>query len=312
MNLTAVLDLLRERTGIDPDTLGAGAVPAAVRARLHRIGERDAAAYACRLRADAAEFARLVDEVVVPETWFFRGGDLFWHLADHVRAAAAPVRVLSLPCSTGEEPYSLAIALTERGVPPARWSIEAVDLSGRHVEQARRGVYRAFSFRQLPTSLRDRYFSPAGDDWQLSPAIRTAVQFRVGNILEPALLGVVGPFDLVFCRNLFIYLGRDARRRAVDTVAGLVRDGGLLCLGHADPLDPADGRFAPTGPPAYFPTGGRGQSPRRHRHHRPCGWRRRPALPRRRRHPRSRRRSLCRSTWRGRGGWPTPGVTTRR
>lgn len=254
MNVAAVLALLRERTGIDPDTLGAGAVQTAVRARLHRLGVRDVAAYARQLQADADEFGRLVEEVVVPETWFFRGGDLFWYLADHIRDAggAAPVRVLSLPCSTGEEPYSLAIALAERGVPPARWSIEAIDLSPRHIAQARRGVYRDFSFRQLPDDLRDRHFTATADGWEVCAEIRSAVQFRVGNILEPGPTLAVAPFDVIFCRNLFIYLGRDARPQALDTIAGLLRDGGLLCLGHADPLDPADARFVRTGLPGHF------------------------------------------------------------
>src|SRR5262249_53779893 len=132
MNLAPILDLLRARTGLDPAALGPHAVASAVAGRLAELG-LEAGAYAGRLAGDPAEFGGLVDAVVVPETWFFRGGELFGRLAglarfETARRPGATFRALSLPCSTGEEPYSLAIALAEAGVPPPRYWIDGIDL----------------------------------------------------------------------------------------------------------------------------------------------------------------------------------------
>src|SRR5207248_5723916 len=136
----------------------------------------------------------------VPEAWFFRGGGLFEALARRVAALppARPFRALSLPCGSGEEPYSLAMALLEAGVPPGRWTTEGVDISARVVEAARRGVYRELSFRQTAPGLRDRYFRPVPGGWELSPGVRGRAHFRVGNVVDPGLLpDGSGAFDLV-------------------------------------------------------------------------------------------------------------------
>lgn len=258
MNLAPILDLVRRLVGIDPDALGSGAVRVAVLARLRERGIADPLRYAALLERDADEFARLIDRVVVPETWFFRGGDLFAHVAAHVRdlagvrGAAAPVRILSLPCSTGEEPYSLAIALDDLGVSPDRWLLEAVDISPAHISRARAGVYGALSFRQTSEEIRRRHFTPTDGGWRINPTLAARVQFQVGNLLDPGLLLASAPFDVVFCRNLFIYLDRPSRQRALAVLAGLIREGGLLVVGHADALPLDDPRFQPTGPGEYF------------------------------------------------------------
>ncbi len=255
MNLTPVLALLQERTGLAPGSLGERAVEAAVRRRLRQTG-LDLPGYAERLSGDGGELAALAGELVVPETWFFRGGGVFSYLAAQARAVATaraePFRALSLPCSTGEEPYSLAIALDEAGVPEERVVIDAVDLSARHVEAARRGVYSDLAFRQTPEGVREHHFRPAGRNWEIDPGLRSRVRFRVGNLLDPWLLRGEKPYDLVFCRNLFIYLTPAARRQGMAALARLVAPGGLLCMGHAEPLDPADGRFVGTGPEGFF------------------------------------------------------------
>jgi chemotaxis protein methyltransferase WspC len=255
MNLAPVLALLQERTGLDPGSLGAPTVEAAVLRRL-RETRLDAPRYAARLAADAVEFGELVGEVVVPETWFFRGGDVFWHLAEHARALLSarpgPFRALSLPCSTGEEPYSLAIALAEAGVPPARVALDGVDLSARHVEAARRGRFSELAFRQTSDDLRQRYFRQSAAGWEIDPSLRALARFQTGNLLDPGLLRWEKPYDLVFCRNLFIYLTPAARKAGLDTLARLVAPGGLLCTGHAEPLDGAEKRFERAGAERYF------------------------------------------------------------
>jgi chemotaxis protein methyltransferase WspC len=285
MNLVPVIDLLRQRAGLDPGSMGAAALDGAVAGRLRALGLSDVNAYLDRLRRDAGEMQALLDEVVVPETWFFRGGDLFAWLAGRVRAAgrgrAAPFRALSLPCSSGEEPYSLAIALAEVGLPASAYRIDGIDISPRSIEQARRGVFPELSFRQTDPALRGRYFRAVAGGWEIVPSLRESVRFEVGNLLDPGLLvlsGVRGQesgvrsqgsgaaassltpdsclltpgYDLVFCRNLFIYLTTAARRQALATLLRLMAPDGLLCLGHAEPLPADEDRFERTGPEQLF------------------------------------------------------------
>jgi chemotaxis protein methyltransferase WspC len=258
MNLAVVIELLQRRTGLDPEALGRQAVRTTVLARMHLLEMADADSYSALLESDEDEFHRLIDEVVVPETWFLRGGDLFFYLAEHVRTVLAErkdpelFRALSVPCSTGEEPYSLALALAETGVPAKRCCIDAIDVSPSNIEQARRGIFPELSFRQMSPELRNRYFRPQGSAWEIDPLLRSSVSYSTGNLLDTELLLRERPYDLIFCRNLFIYLHPPARRQGLDTVLRLLAPAGLLCLGHADSLDPEDRRFERTGPVGYF------------------------------------------------------------
>ena len=258
MNLTVVADLLRERIGLDPASLGATSLTRAVWGRMAALGLTRPAEYAVRLTNDAREFQTLLGEVTVPETWFFRGGDLFAHLASRVvesaraRLPGSRYRILSVPCSTGEEPYSLAIALAEAGAPASAYVIEAIDVNPAYLERARLARFNDLSFRQTAPELRRRYFRPVDAGWELVPAIRSLVRFREDNLLAPNFLAGEEGYDLIFCRNLFIYLHEGARRRALDTLYRLLAPSGLLSAGHAEPLDRFDARFARTGASGYF------------------------------------------------------------
>ncbi|HLJ95069.1 MAG TPA: CheR family methyltransferase [Gemmataceae bacterium] len=258
MNLARVIDLLRQRIGLEPDSLGATTLPRAVTARMRALGLTAPEAYATRLAGDAEEFQILLADVAVPETWFFRGGEVFTYLAGHVgdavrqQGSGKRFRILSVPCSTGEEPYSLAIALTEAGVLPASWEIEALDLSFGHVKTARQARFGKFSFRQTTPALRDRYFKPVESCWELDPRIRSRVRFRQGNLLDPQFLVNEESFDLILCRNLFIYLHPDARQQALNTIIRLLAADGWLCVGHADRLDIHNACLTRAGPESYF------------------------------------------------------------
>jgi chemotaxis protein methyltransferase WspC len=259
MNLAPVADLLASRIGLDPASLGAAALPAAVAEGMRALGLTDPIAYAGALADRTEAFDALADRLVVAETWFFRGGGLFAELARLVAGwkpaphADRPFRALSLPCSSGEEPYSLAIALLETGLPPERWSVEGIDLSPRLIEAARRGEYREFSFRQTDPALRERQFRRAGDLWELSARVRGLVRFRVGNLLAPTFAAdVPGPYDLVLCRNLLIYLTPAARRQALAALERLLAPDGLLGVGHAEPQALAGRPFRRVGAESLF------------------------------------------------------------
>jgi chemotaxis protein methyltransferase WspC len=250
MSIAAVTELLRARLGIDPASLGAGTIEQAIAGRMRALGSDDLSAYATRIGADAEQFQALAEKISVPETWFFRGGiDLFTHLAAVIRqplsnlVRGSPFRVLSAPCSSGEEAYSLGLALAEAGVPSSACAIEGIDISRTALEKARRGRFRDFSFRQTDPELRERYFRYEESGWEIAPGLRDSVRFRQGNLVESAILAGEQPYDLIFCRNLLIYLHRAARVRVLDNLLRSLAPNGLLCTGHAEPIQLQDPRF---------------------------------------------------------------------
>ncbi|HEY1599397.1 MAG TPA: CheR family methyltransferase [Pirellulales bacterium] len=258
MSLASVIDQLRERIGLDPASLGPTVIPVVVATRQRALGIANLTAYAQHLKHVPAEIEALVDELVVRETWFFRGGELFSYLAKQIqdsamiRPAGKPFRILSVPCSTGEEPYSLAIALAELHVPRRAWHLDAVDINSAHLEKARQGRYGAFSFRQTDGELRSRHFEANGNQWQLEESLIASVQFQQGNLVDADFLREQLPYDLIFCRNLLIYLHNTARQKVAEVVDRLLAPQGLVCMGHAEPLNSIDHRFIHTGPDGFF------------------------------------------------------------
>ena len=149
----SVAELLAGRIGLDPASLAPGAVARAVRTRASACGCPAEEDYAARLARDPREWDELVEEVVVPETWFFRDTGAFEALSRFVAAGGSPARppgplqVLSMPCATGEEAWSVAMVLAARGYGPGTALVEGVDVSRRSLAAAERGVYGSSSFR---------------------------------------------------------------------------------------------------------------------------------------------------------------------
>jgi chemotaxis protein methyltransferase WspC len=255
MNLAPVVDLLERRIGLDPASLGSRVLPTAVAEGMRAVKLTDPVAYAGHLLEHVDELDELVERLLVPETWFFRGAGLFAALARVVSGfpAGRTFRALSVPCSSGEEPYSFAIALLEAAVAPARWSIDAYDLSPRSIAVAEHGVYGEFSFRETATTLRERYFRRTADGWELATHVRERVRFGVGNLIDTAFLaGVTTSYDLILCRNVLIYLTPTARRQVVATLERVLKPGGLLAVGPAEPQALIGRPFRREGTEPYF------------------------------------------------------------
>jgi chemotaxis protein methyltransferase WspC len=228
--------LLQETMGLDPASVGMASVERAVQQRIAATSCGGPEAYLRFLRATPAETQALVETVVVPETWFFRDPRAFTVVAAHTHQATSPgpLHFLCLPCSTGEEPYSLAMALLNAGVPPERFHIDAIDISERALEHARAGIYGRNSFRGRDLEFRHRYFqeTPAGS--VLDPAVRRLVHFRRGNLLDENTLPPGRTYDAIFCRNLLIYFDAPTQRRAILTLERLLVPQGLFCVGPAE------------------------------------------------------------------------------
>lgn len=253
--------LLNREIGLNASSIGSSAVEAAVKVRLRACGGLEISEYLARLHSDPSERTALVEEIVVSETWFFRDEEVFKTLRRHAAAwlgREKPLRVLSLPCATGEEAYSVSIALLEAGLRSNRFSVRGIDVSDRVLAHARRGEYGKNSFRGVEAGARGGgYFEATGKTWRVVDAARESVTFARGNVLDGTLFAARS-FDVVLCRNLLIYLDPPARTRALDNLCAWLGDDGLLFAGHAEAIELMDARFqrlAETTPFAYVKRG---------------------------------------------------------
>lgn len=207
--------------------------------------------YLLRYDAEAERhWLELRDRLAVPETYFWRQAEQLDALVRHVVPAhfaargAAPLRIWSAACCTGEEPLSIALALAEAGW-HGRVPIQIVgsDASPALVERARRGVFRERSFRALPEALRRRWFEPVEGGWRIDPALLDRVEWQTANLVEASDVAPLASSPVIFCRNVFIYFSDDAVRR----VAGLFWDHmpapGHLFLGASESLTRLRTRF---------------------------------------------------------------------
>jgi chemotaxis protein methyltransferase WspC len=244
--------LLEGHLGLDCASLGPSALAAALSARMRETGLGSAAEYVALVSTDAQELEKLVEEVVVSETWFMRDGEPFAELARAARrhSGSEPMRVLTLPCATGEESFSAAITLLEAGV-PAGFMVDAVDVSRQALARAALGLFGERSFRADGGGLRQRWFARTPAGWVIDPALKRHVSFWHGNVLDPELARG-RRYDAIFCRNLLIYLGREARARAIGNLKRLLAPGATLFVGHAESLERMDAGFARVGPTAAF------------------------------------------------------------
>lgn len=248
--------ILADKIGLDAASIGARAIGAAIATRMAALGITQMAAYAEALLLHPGELTALVEEVVVPETWFLRDRVPFSNLGAFARARRAVrkdvFRVLSVPCSTGEEAYSVAIAMLDAGFAPTDFEIDAVDVSERVIAIAKRGVYTGGSFRGDDLRFRDHHFAPAGNGaFEVLGPVRERVRFRTGNLLD--LEAEPGRrYHAILCRNVLIYLTQEARAAVLDRVEQLLEEGGALVVGHAEMLRGMEGRFRTAEVPGSF------------------------------------------------------------
>jgi len=238
--MTRIETLLRERIGLDAASIGSSLIERSVRLRMKTLGLKDLEDYRRRLRDSEQEWRELIESVVVSETWFFRDRQAFDAMVQYVLTEWLPqhpvqtLRILSAPCSTGDEPFSLAMALLDAGVPPERFVIEAVDISERALAAAAAGVYGRNAFRGKDLGFRDRYFHQTKAGYALVPRVRDCVRFHRFNLLEDNLPGLGEPFDCIFCRNLLIYFDRATQARALQRLRMVLARDGLLFVGPAE------------------------------------------------------------------------------
>ncbi len=250
--------LLKSRIGLDASSVGSAVIERAVRQRMSGLALHDEDEYWMRLNGSPGEVQALIEAVVVPETWFFRYPESFTTLARLAferlpsLGGGRALRILSLPCSTGEEPYSIVMALLDAGLSEYLFEVDALDVSARVIERASLGVYGRNSFRGDELGFRDRHFSEVAEGYQLAEQVRRKVRFRCGNLLDPGLLAGEAPYDFVFCRNLLIYFDRPTQSEVVEVLKRLLRSDGAMFIGPAEASLLSQHGMQPIGVPLSF------------------------------------------------------------
>jgi len=232
--------LLKERIGLDAASIGTASIERAVRERCAASDCRDAQAYLDLVLASEVELQELIEAVVVPESWFFRDRKAFEALAGTAQKECqrknpdGVLHMLSLPCSTGEEPYSMAMTLLDAGIPAHRFQVDAVDISARALAKADSGIYGKNSFRDKDVGYRDVHFVPMGSAYCLNENVRRQARFRQGNLFDAGGFFGAQTFDAIFCRNVLIYFDRPTQLRVVELLNRLLATTGMLFVGPSE------------------------------------------------------------------------------
>jgi chemotaxis protein methyltransferase CheR len=215
--------------------------PRMLEALERRAGARGVspAEYVARLpQWGAADLEALSRELTVGETYFFRHAQQFSALLERaiperLAARVLPIRILSAGCSTGEEPYSIAMAIRDAGFDPALFEIRAIDVNADALRRAREGTYSAWALRETSELQKRTWFTPERPGFALAREIRAAVRFEHANLVDDAAWD---PVDIVFCRNVMMYFTRDAMARTLARIEHALRPGGFLFVGYAETL----------------------------------------------------------------------------
>lgn len=224
--------------------------------RMQVTGSVNFRAYFDRVRdvAGGSEFQALVNAMTVNETYFYRELYQFECLANSILPEVArdlpkgaTIRIWSMPCSTGEEPYSMAFYLLEHWPQVDDYNIEIIasDIDTDVIARARHGEYSARSFQHLPPKLLAKYTRATNDGRrQVIAGIRDSIRFTTMNLLAPAKTGEHRGFDVIFCRNLLIYFDDISRRQAAEAMFAALNHGGFVCLGHSESMSRISSAFA--------------------------------------------------------------------
>jgi chemotaxis protein methyltransferase CheR len=206
-----------------------------------------------RFGESSGELQHLINAMTVNETYFYREDYQFAALTSGVLPYLAqrrpgPIRIWSMPCSTGEEPYSIAMAILEgwREADGHDIEIHASDIDSNVLHQARAGIYGPRSLHRLSAELRTRYFGALPDGrFRLHEGIRGSIDFRPANLIDPRSTAHYREMDVVFCRNLLIYFDDLSRRQAVEAIYECLAPGGFVFLGHSESMSRMTSLFLP-------------------------------------------------------------------
>lgn len=242
--------LISERLGIWFTDEKRDVLAAQLRGRLRALGLRSYREYYWLLRYGRSddEWDELIERVTTQETFFHRHPEQFQALVEgvlpslwegSVHSSGSSIKIWSAGCSTGEEPYSLAMSILDARLPNKgiRIDIIGTDVSRRALEHARQAEYTEWSLRRAPQHWLVKFFEPVSKSiYRVRPQVRAMVRFMRFNLLDARLPLVLGMVDVIFCRNVLMYFREDARQRVLQCFHNCLQDGGYLFLGPSDAL----------------------------------------------------------------------------
>ncbi len=243
-------ELLRNRCGLHFDQETRFLVEKRLARRVEELELGSFAAYHYYLRSGHEgdeEFARVIDELTTNETYFFRERRQLDALIQETlpqllvckRASGSrtPVNIWCAGCSSGEEPYSIAMLAREADViPGVDFRVYASDISRNVLKKSRLGVYREASFRETESYLREKYFSEKDGLYRISDDLKKQVDFIQLNLMDRSKIALLGTMDVILCRNVIIYFDLETKREVIQTFYDKLTPGGYLLLGHSESL----------------------------------------------------------------------------
>ena len=241
--ISPIISLIEQRTGLSATTQRR----ADLTSLLQRLAGDNLVSFIQRLRGtddSSPEWQAVINAITIGETYFLRDKTHFRLLRETILPQLSlrrrqenrqKLNVWCVGCSTGEEPYSIAITLYEFLPDLAKWDITIIgsDINARSIEIARKGVYRPWSFRGTDETFQQRYFEPIEGGFQIQPQLRDMVTFQRANILSSPPLP---HFDIVFCRNMMLYFSPERINRAEDNLYNALIPSGWLMLGQSEAL----------------------------------------------------------------------------
>lgn len=214
--------------------------------RIRETGHKSFRSYFIYLKFSKEEQERLISSLTVNEIYFFREEYQFRTMVNYMlpeiikrKRKCDRIRIWSIPCSTGEEPYSVALYLLEYWKDIENWEVEilASDIDQEALKKAKEGIFSARSLQYVPERIKQKYFSPFSNGYyKLSEEIVRAIFFSKVNLVNPIETKPFRNMDIVFCRNLLIYFDEAARRLAAENLYNSLNPGGFLCLGHSESM----------------------------------------------------------------------------
>lgn len=235
------------KTGIQFDASKRYFVDKRLIERIEETESKNFRSYFTMLRFEASgnELQKLVNLMTVNETYFFREEYQFKCLVDSIlpeitqrKRDGSPIKIWSVPSSSGEEPYSIAIYLLEHWKDIDNFDIEIIssDIDTQIIAQAQRGFYSQRSVQHLPNRILNKYFTYKDSGYQICDDLRQAVEFTKVNIMDSFQVRSYRNIDVIFCRNLLIYFDDVSRRQAAEMFFDAMKAGGYVCLGHSESM----------------------------------------------------------------------------
>ena len=240
MSINALTGLLRQHIGLDPESIGQEAIEQSIKRRMSAAGLDNPDLYFMKVTGDPVELTALVDEITVGETWFFREFRAFSVLQEKALSSRSRLnglsqfRVASMPCSSGEEAYSIAMALFDIGLQENQFVVDGYDINTDAMCKARKAEYGRVSFRGTMPDFSKPYFKKHGDGFSLKPMVKQCVSFHQANLLELANNAEPRLYDVIFCRNFLIYLDAPSRQRMAEVLQRSLAEDGILMVGHCE------------------------------------------------------------------------------